>query len=150
MRASMVCTAALALLTLGLGSARADGAGVNDGEWEVTTQMTIPGMPVAIPPVTRTQCLTKKNAVPKPSPQQGSCEISAIKSDGNKVSWTIKCSGPRAAQGSGEITYSGDTMQGKSTFTMKNPRSGEDVTATQTITGTRVGDCRAPRPHVVT
>ena len=75
MRASMVCSAALALLTLGLGSARADGAGINDGDWQVTTQLTIPGMPAAIPPVTRTQCLTQKNAVPKPSPQQGNCEI---------------------------------------------------------------------------
>ncbi len=128
------------LLATTAGSAQAEV--VHGGEWEITTQMNIPGMPVAIPPVTTRQCVTDKDRVPRPQRQQGQCEISAIKSDGNKVSWTVKCTGQRPMEGSGEVTYSGDTMEGKSTFQMKNPRSGQDMTATQTIQGKRVGDCK--------
>ena len=123
-----------------LGAARAET--VKDGEWEITTQMTIPGMPVAIPPVTVRQCITEKERVPKPQSQNGKCETSAVKSEGNKVTWTVKCTGQRPMEGSGEVTYSGDTMQGKSTFQMKNPRNGQDITATQNIQGKRVGDCK--------
>ena len=120
-------------------NAHADG--VRGGQWRITTQMTITGMPVVIPPVTVTQCVTPKDGVPRPSAQQGSCEVSDIKAEGNKFSWHVKCSGQRPGEGSGQVTYDGDKMNGQMTMQMQNPRSGQPMTVTQTITGQRVGDC---------
>lgn len=130
----------MTFLTASAGAASAEGT--KEGDWEITMQMTIPGMPVAIPPVTIHQCITEKDRVPRPQPQQGKCEISTVKSESNKVSWSVKCTGQRPMEGHGEVTYSGDTMQGQSTFQMKNPRTGQDMTATQTINGKRTGDCK--------
>src|SRR6185295_13321817 len=93
------------------GPASAGGDNIHEGEWEITTQMSIQGMPFVPKPVTRTQCITRKDAVPKPAQEQGKCDISTTKTEGNKVSWQVKCEkGPNdSAEGSGEITYSGDS-----------------------------------------
>jgi hypothetical protein len=118
---------------------------VHAGQWEITSQMTITGMPFQPPPATRTQCITRKDVVPRPPAAQGNCEISAVKEDAGKFSWHVKCTGERAAEGNGEIAYSGDTMEGHATFNMTNPRTGQPIEAQQTIKGRRLGDCPATK-----
>src|SRR5262245_47855653 len=71
--------------------ASAGGDNIHEGEWEITSQMVMTGMPFQPKPVTRTQCITKKDAVPKPEREQGSCQISVNKADGGKVTWQVKC-----------------------------------------------------------
>jgi hypothetical protein len=130
----------LAMLLLPI-VADADDDKVHEGQWEITHQITLPGMPFQPPPHTQTQCITRKDRVPKPHQQQGKCDISLTKAEGNKVQWHIKCSGERQAEGDGEVAYGGDTMEGHATLKMKNPRTGQPMEAQQTITGRRIGDC---------
>ena len=122
-------------------AALAESDNVHAGQWEITTQLSIAGMPFQPPPVTHTQCVTKKDAVPRPAREQGNCEISSIKEADHKVSWHVKCTGAKPAEGNGEIAYSGDTMEGHATFKVNNPRTGQPMEAQQTIKGRRLGDC---------
>jgi hypothetical protein len=135
-------TSALFGCFLFIGQAAA-GPEVHEGQWEITTQMIITGMPFHPKPVTRTQCVTKKDPVPRPSEDRGKCEVSTVKGDGNKWSYHVVCvkSANDKAEGNGEITYSGDTMEGSATFKITNPRAPQSVEASQTIKGRRLGDC---------
>jgi hypothetical protein len=125
------------------GAAAAGPENVHEGEWEITTQVSIAGMPFQPKPVTRTQCVTAKDPVPHPADDQGKCEISTVKA-GKTTTWHIKCDkGPnQKIEGDGEITYSGDSMEGKATLTMQTPRKPEPIQATQTVKGRRLGDCK--------
>jgi hypothetical protein len=113
-----------------------------DGRWEVRMDLSMPGMPVGMPGTTTIECITPKdaedpqNATPHgrggPSPRD--CTISDYKVVGNKVSWSMKCTGRDAMSGTGELVYTGDTytgvvkMTGRETMTLK-------------YRGKRLGDC---------
>ena len=57
---------------------------LEDGMWEVTSQVKMQGM--MIPPMTFSQCITKENAVPQGnSPGQDNCKVSDMKTVGNTV-----------------------------------------------------------------
>ena len=134
--------AALATIVLGL-SVSASGQGPRrDGRWEVKIEMEMPGMPMKMPPMTTIQCITKEQAAdPQRSvPQAGrggqsDCKVSDYKVAGNKVSWTMKCEGPEAMSGTGEITYGENTYDG----IMKMDRQGQMMT--MKYSGKRLGDC---------
>lgn len=125
-----------------------------DGKWEVTMQMEIPGMPAGrgMPPMSVTQCITKEQAedpqkmVPQP-PQRGGqesdCKVSDFKTTGNKVTWTVKCTTPQVVDGTGEVTYSGDTYDGAMTTNITMARGGQSTPMQMTtkVHGKRVGDC---------
>lgn len=144
-RASRITALAGSVVSLSFAVALADHPSVHEGEWEFTRQMSIPGMPFQPPPSTTKQCIGPKDMVPRPPKEQGDCEISSIKSDGNKVSWHVKCTGQRSAEGDGQMTYGKDSVEGTATFKMKNPRSGQMIEATQSIKGRRIGDCAAAK-----
>jgi hypothetical protein len=114
---------------------------VHDGKWEITSSMTIPGMG-AVPPSTMTQCITKKDPVPKHDASKGSCKVTGQNVTGSKVSWKVTCDSARGpTTGSGEITYSGDTFDGSMNMKMSSPRG--DMEVTTTMKGKRVGECDA-------
>jgi hypothetical protein len=112
-----------------------------DGRWEVKTEMEMPGMPMKMPAMTTTQCITKEQAEdPQRSVPQGrgapnNCKVSDHKVTGNKVTWSMKCEGPEAMSGTGEITYGENTYDG----VMKMERQGQ--TMMMKYTGKRLGDC---------
>ena len=112
-----------------------------DGRWEVKTEMEMPGMPMKMPAMTTTQCITREQADdPQQSVPQGrgapnNCKVSDYKITGNKVTWSMKCVGPEAMSGTGEITYGENTYDG----VMKMEREGQ--TMTMKYTGKRLGDC---------
>lgn len=117
-----------------------------DGNWEVTTQMEMSGM--QMPPMVTTQCLTKEDAAdPQKAlpqrPQRGgppdSCKVSDYKTDGNKITWTMKCEGANAMSGAGEMIYKGDTYTG--TMTMNMTQAGQAMAMTMKLSGKRLGDC---------
>ena len=66
---------------------------MQEGKWEITTKTEMVGMSMSMPPMTRTQCLTKKDLVPQDSQQGSECKITDTKVVGNTVTWTIKCHG---------------------------------------------------------
>ena len=109
-----------------------------DGKWEVKTDMEMPGMPMKIPTVTTTQCITpaEANDPQKAVPQaKKDCTVSDYKTDGNKVTWSMVCTGKGAMTATGEIIYAGDTYTG----TMKMDTSGQAMT--MKYSGKRLGDC---------
>ena len=112
-----------------------------DGRWEVKTEMEMPGMPMKMPAMTTTQCITKEQvedpqrSVPQGRGTPNNCKVFDYKVSGNKVSWSMKCEGPEAMSGTGEITYGDNTYDG----VMKMERQGQ--TMTMKYTGKRLGDC---------
>ena len=108
------------------------------GNWQITMEME--GMPVQVPPQTFTHCVTKEDvenperAVPK-GRDNANCKISDFKTEGNKVSWSVKCEGKQPVSGNGEITFSEESYSGWSKMKM-----GE-MEITTKMTGKRLGDC---------
>ena len=132
--ACIIVAAALSVSALAQSSRR-------DGRWEVTTEMEMPGMPMKMPAMTTIQCITKEQAEdPQRSVPQGrgapnNCKVLDYKVTGNKVTWSMKCEGPEAMSGAGEITYGENTYDG----VMKMERQGQ--TMTMKLAGKRLGDC---------
>ena len=86
------------------------------GKWQSTMQMEMPGMPVKIPPVTITTCLSEEdvkdpqNAIPKDP--KSDCKIGDVSVDGSTVSWTMECP-KQNMKGKGSMTYENDTYSGQ-------------------------------------
>jgi hypothetical protein len=105
--------------------------------WEVTSQMTMVGMPMQMPSQTRRVCSKQDEAPPNPDP---SCRNSALARSGNKVTWTVECTGSHAMSGRGELTYANaDSYKGSIRF-----ESADGVMLLK-LSGTRVGSCPAPK-----
>ena len=138
---------AAALTLVATVSAIAQGPGPRrDGNWQVTMEMDMPGMPQKMPPMTMTQCVTKADADDpmKLAPQgrgaaPGNCKVSDYKTEGNKVTWSMHCEGDNPMTGTGEFVYSGDTYTG--TMKMTTGRGGQPRTMTMKYSGKRLGDC---------
>jgi hypothetical protein len=114
---------------------------LHEGEWEITVATEIAGMPMQIPPQTHTQCMTKADAVPN-DPRNKECKTTITRRSAGTVAWKIKCSGARAAEGAGEVTYRGDSFEGHMTVKAKDPRSGQTMEMKSTMKGRRLGDCK--------
>lgn len=109
---------------------------MKDGLWEITTKVEIPGMPMEMPAMTHTQCITKENAVPDSSQPDQECKIIESHVNGDTVTWQMKCETPDGnAEATGEIVYSGDTFKGVIKMNM------QDMEMLQKLTGKRIGDC---------
>ena len=125
----------LAMLLGVTGSASVWAAG-SDEQWEMTIKMDMPGM--AMPAMKHTSCQPKDGAYkPDKSPQDKNCEMTDIQVSGNTTKWKMHCSGKDAMEGSGEMTRTADTMNGKIKMSMKQGQM------TQIISGKRVGTCDA-------
>jgi hypothetical protein len=111
---------------------------VRHGRWEVSMQMDMPGMPMKMPPIKTTQCITPEEAsdpqqaVPK-GPNDKDCKMTDQKVDGNKVSWTMKCAD--GTSGQGEITYATNAYDGWMKMTT------QAGAMTVKYTAKRLGDC---------
>jgi hypothetical protein len=119
-----------------------------DGRWEVTIEMEMAGMPARMPPTTTTQCITKEQAsdpqrfVPR-GPQRGGeqsdCKAENVKMEGNKVSWSMRCTTPQPMTGTGEMTYSENSYVGLQKMNIE--RGGQAMVMTMKYSGKRLGDC---------
>ncbi|HEY2746178.1 MAG TPA: DUF3617 domain-containing protein [Polyangia bacterium] len=115
------------------------------GNWRLTVQMEMAGMG-QMPPQTFEKCITQSQADdPKQAIQAETkdCDPPDVKVSGNTVNYKITCH-PRGntATGTGQITYSGDSYSGTTTFEMANPRGGGTVKMIQHMSGQRIGDCK--------
>lgn len=113
---------------------------IREGMWEITTQLEMPGMPMQMPAVTYTQCLTQNDLIPQdPRPDQ-ECETIDYKIDGNTVTYKIECSSQGTQiRGQGSATYHGDTMSGS----MKMTISGQErMEMSYEYSGLWVGECQ--------
>lgn len=137
--------ATLGALAFGI-AALAQAPPMREGRWEITMQMQMPDMPMAMPPMKMTQCITAEDlkdpgrALPKGLPGEAPgeappCEIANYKVEGNKVTWKITCKGAEAMSGEGELTSSADAYEGR----MRLGVEGKQLT--MKLSGKRVGDC---------
>ena len=120
------------------------GSGLNmqEGKWEITTQMQMPGMPTNMPQMknTQIQCLTKKDFVPQSSQPGQECKITDKKIVGSTVTWTMVCKNRGGEmKGTGKATYKGNTFEG--TMKMLMPQQG-NMEVTSQVSGRRIGNCK--------
>jgi hypothetical protein len=118
-----------------------------DGKWEIKMEMEMPGLPAGMPPMTTEQCITpaEANDPQKMAPPMGrgrggrgggNCTVSDYKVDGNKVTYSMKCTGEQPMSGTGEFLYAADSYTGVMTMDM-----GGRGTMKMKSTGKRLGDC---------
>jgi hypothetical protein len=134
-----------ALLTATLSAtASAAPSNMQPGLWEITTETSMPGMPMSIPPQTMRHCYTAaelsqaQNTVPQSG--DASCKIKDYQVKGNTATWTIECSGEAAMRGSGTMTTNATSYSGSMTSVMSHP--GGTMEMTSSWRARRIGDCQ--------
>jgi hypothetical protein len=108
---------------------------MEDGLWEITSTVDMPGMPAKS--FTHTTCSTKEKAVPQTA--QSECTMKDVKTQGNTVTWTVVCKEGMSTS-TGKITYAGTTMDGVIETTVKS--NGKTMTMKSTMKGKRIGPCK--------
>ena len=106
--------------------------------WQVTSTMSMQGMPSAMPARAASVCTAKTWSQP-PGGANSSCTRSDFRVDGAKTTWTEKCTNPPMT-GHGEITRQGsDAFSGAIDF--EAPQGNMTIK----LDGVRVGDCDSPQ-----
>ena len=112
------------------------GPQMNPGNWEITTNTEMTGMPPQS--ITHTQCITTDDLVPVSNDANQECRVTDVQMNGNTVTWKITCGGDQnGMDGTGQVVYAGDSMQGAMTFTIR-PYGSQ---MKNTISGRRIGNC---------
>lgn len=128
--------AAATLVLLALAPARADApAGI---QWETTSQMVMTGMPFSPPPTKLKICTPAVWTAPPPGGDP-TCVNSDFQRTGNKVTWTMQCSGQMPMTGTGEITFNGDDS-----YTGAINATAEGMSLTINLSGRKIGTCNNP------
>ncbi|MBN1661977.1 MAG: DUF3617 family protein [Deltaproteobacteria bacterium] len=132
----------LVVVVLGLLSATAAFAGPNyqEGLWEITSIMDVPGMPKEmIKPFKYTYCMTGENAVPHPQEKgEQRCKITDQRIKGNNVQWTMTCKDGTVT--TGEITHAKNSFKGFQTTTTK--QGGQKMIIKAVTSGKYLGPCK--------
>lgn len=133
-----VTSAALALALAPAAFAAAPAAPVKEpGDlWEVTSKMSMEGMPMQMPARTQKVCSAKTWTEPPAAGADDKCTVHDFTNTPTKSTWKMTCPGPPVMTGEGEITRtSPDAYTGKMKFT------SEQGVMTMALSGRRVGDC---------
>jgi hypothetical protein len=134
--APLLAAAALALLAAS--GARAQG---NDDLYDVTVRMEMPGMPMTMPAVNQRVCVRKGGSDTDIVPRQENCRVTDGRRAGNRLTFTMVCTGREPMTGAGEFTLAADGYDGRIRFTSRV--DGQDMEMMQSIAGKRVGACAA-------
>ena len=138
MNIALTCrlAAAASLILLALAPARADDPpGVL---WEMTSQMEMVGMPMAMPPNKLKICTAREWTRPPPGGDQ-TCVNTNFQRTGNKASWDMQCSGEMPMSGHGEITF-----EGEDSYSGTIDATAEGMTMKINLSGTKIGTCDKP------
>jgi hypothetical protein len=145
MMAAMLKRYAFVLVVVAIGAPALAQSVRRDGQWEIKTEMNMPGSPINIPPTTTTQCVTPADAADpqKAMPPQGrggrgnnDCKVSDYKVDGDKVTFLVTCVGAQPMSAKGEFVYLDNAYTGTMNFEMQ----GRGM-MTMKYSGKRLGDC---------
>jgi hypothetical protein len=107
-----------------------------DELWEVTAKVTMDGM--AMPAMPRKVCKKKGDNIP---PVEQNCQTLDVKTEGNRTTYRVECTGKDAMSGVGEITMGNGTYQG--TLKMTAKVDGQDSTMVTEYSGKLLGNCTA-------
>lgn len=134
----------IAMITIFTGNAFA-APNINPGLWEITTETEMVGMPgMKVPPQTHTQCLSQEGMVPQSKEASKECKITDVSESGDTISWKIICSGKNGSmEGTGEITYNGDSLEGFMDMVIK----GANMKIKNKIKGHRIGECTSQQKN---
>ncbi len=114
---------------------------LEEGRYEITSTVKMPGMPMQPPPTTITECVTQQDPVPNQQADNGNCKITDMKTVGNTVTWKMECDQQgQKMKSRGKMVYHGGRFEGK-VDTQMGPEAGNMKIST-TIEGRRVGDCQ--------
>ena len=141
----MRITLCVAIAVFACASAVAAQSPIRPGRWETVAQMEMPNMPVKMPEMKSTRCVTPEQAKDPASalprgPQDGrgganDCKVSDYKVSGKTVTWQMACTTPQPMTSPGEMTFTDDTYTG--TMKMNSPQG----VMLMKVSGTRLGDC---------
>ena len=130
-------------LVLAVAPARAD---IGEGDWEMEITTTMPGMPPGGMPIKQVQCLRAedgKDPAKLFGSPGGGCQFTDRQDTGSSYRFRIVCAGPTQVEGSGEMRYTRDTMDGQIVLNMT--RQGENVQTKTSIRARRMGPCATSR-----
>jgi len=122
--------------------AEAEGPDVKEGMWEITSQMEMPGMPMAVPPVTFKQCFTKQSMKPENILRNNNCTMQKMDVRSNSVSWQMRCQQQGMQMtGSGNIDYQHTAFSGNFVMQMSSANQASMNMNTK-LTGRYIGPCQ--------
>lgn len=137
---SRLLVAALLIVALQPIRAADDAAKPKGDLWQVTTKMSMEGMPMQMPSQTMKVCSTKEMTRPPTNPNdQMKCQETNYKKTGSKVTWESVCKGPPAMTGVGEINF-----EGTDSYTGSIKYSGDEGGMTIEHSGKKLGSCDNP------
>ncbi|HSP16493.1 MAG TPA: DUF3617 domain-containing protein [Thermoanaerobaculia bacterium] len=132
-------TLALCALVLALALPTFGASLMKPGKWQVTIQTEMANMPIKMPAMTFTHCVTKEEAEnpqpPKTKNDKSDCQVSDYKIDGSTVTWSVTCTGKQPMTGEGKMTFSGDAYEGTTHL------KADQMEMSQKFTGKLLGAC---------
>jgi len=110
-----------------------------DELWNMSTRMEMAGMPGQT--FTNDVCMKKGQTQPDKMSQDKNCKVAEMRTMGNKTTWKIECAGRDPVTGTGEITRTRDSMNGR--MQMQGKRGNDSFDMTTVMSGRLVGSCNA-------
>lgn len=121
---------------LSISSAVAGESKFQEGKWQITISIDMPGMPFKLPTQTFTQCLTKKNYIPQQEEPNQHCKTLKFNAKGDTATWVVECKDKEGVSIiSGRAVYKGNTLEG----VVKVKTAEEEIT--QKLKGKWIGKC---------
>lgn len=110
-----------------------------DELWDVTARMEMVGMPMQMPATTSQVCMKKDRSADRMVPPNKDCTMHDVRNVGNRMTFRFVCTGDEPMEGTGEITSTPTSYDGR--MTMKGTRRGSDINMVQNFSGKKVGTC---------
>ena len=113
----------------------------SDDQYDLTIRMEIPGMPMAMPPMSQRLCVRKGANDSDYVPQRENCRISDAVRAGSRLTFKMTCTGTDAMSGTGDFVFSATGYDGQ--MRLRGKMDGQDMNMTQHIAARRSGACTA-------
>lgn len=123
----------------GIAAAPVLAQGGPDELWNMSMRMEMAGMPAQA--VNQQVCMKKGEAQPEKMSQDKNCKVTDQRKVGNTYTWKMACTGRDAMTGEGQMTRSGNAMDGR--MRMQGRSGGEPMDMTVVYTGKLAGACNA-------
>ena len=108
--------------------------------------MQLPGMSMPMPAHTVAMCFNggdprqSVTAATEHSNRKGNCRPADVKSEGDKITWQLECTGPHPMTGHGEMEYFGDHYSGQMVLDVAG--AGTNMGIVDKVEGKYVGACQ--------
>ena len=126
-----------ACLSLAIAPVQAQGG--PDELWNMSTRMEMAGMPAQA--LNHQVCMKKGETQPDTMSQDRNCKATEQRKVGNTFTWKVVCTGANAMTGEGQMTRSGNAMNGRMRLQGKSGDMTMDMT--MVYTGKLAGGCNA-------